>query len=1729
MKFRIFEKGTLAFVLGSFFIYSSSSSGELLVVEGANASPGTITKEGKENSNGLFSNKDSSLKSSRYLNQDQPFQFSSSAHTCLLAYDIVQCVGYNYNGQLGQSSSEAIGTPVQLNFPNTSAKPKKVITGYDHTCTLFNDGHVWCNGSNGFQQLGNGGTVNSATPIQVKQNGVVLANVVDIEAGAYHNCAIQNTGAVYCWGFNTDGQLGLNSLANGLDQARSVVLVALSMSATCATVASDATQVKCVGYGYSTSDSASTTIDLGHTVTSITAGSTHFCALLDTAKAKCWGTNHNGQLGIGSAQITAAYMSTPVFVLQDSTGAELSGITKINAAYSSTCLVASGKPMCFGNNRWYQLGITNGGANVVYPTLVTPFNSITGKSIESMHIGEYTGHAVFDDGSVSSVGTNNGGTFGDGSAISSRNVIGDASGAIVPQISFVDGSSRPSSNPSALPSLSPSSIPSDLPSLSPSSNPSQDPYLLGDENSHITFDNVNFGSTNSVKGIKITYANGEVNSSGSVEVKLGDTSGTTLAQFTPVGTDTWVDVSNKTMLIPFDNTVQLSGVNSLTFTTSETTAAILLISYELIDLSERYTPYTTLSATEVSTSSGVFASGDIIGSFDNGDYFTYSPIDFGLGTNSIKITYAKETTGGSFEIRKGDYQTGEIIGTYSPARTDNWGTFITVEIPIKTSYGIDQLTFRGTYLNGGIFQGIMNLKSFQLSPVSAGYICLDTTTRKHTASVQAAAAAQTGANLVSIRCSAQQNVVSLLPITTNTWIGGTDAANEGVWVLPDGNAMTFFNWNTGEPNNNAGNGVPENCLIINPDGRWNDGSGSYSFGAIFESTFEISGLQCIPYVGCQDTVKIVENGIQTTDTRLRDFLTQTDSAGAYLSVPGRATGTPSDFWNIYNLPIGAYDDFVLFAKLKVDGSGSAAGLIINDGDSFGFNGASNSNGIFGGGAFSGLGQSNYGTHSDNLFYFKVERKLGTIKFYINEQEVASFANYNVGISKFTWSPWRANLKIYDWIVSSPSLLNFYSIQSLEDVEALTPLVDRGGGNTAVIDECEGDCDSNAHCSTGLICHMRDVESNPYPPRCKGDIAHHTHDWCVQANPIKLGLCEGECWIDADCEDGLICSDDTSTACVGTPTSGWKYCVYTSNVFSYFHGQVMVNTCPAGTVKVETIEDCYSAEAIADGFVTSRSDGSQCTGNRADRPSGCYVNVADNKVCFNHASASTVIPSNFATWAASLCKKTDFSASGGDYTESGGYGIHTFTSSGTFTVNSGTRDVEFLIIAGGGSGGIATVNNDCGGGGGGAGGYISSVVGESSGGGCSPVGKATVTSGSYSIVVGAGGAAVVGSNMAGLSGENSSAFGHTAIGGGGGSNRDSIAGKLGGSGGGGSCVGYNGSGISCQGYQGGGGQNTPSGGTYGGGGAGGFDSTARTAVGGPGGAGVTSSITGVAIGRAGGGGGGGGQSSGGAATHGGGSGGNSPRGTGSSGTKNTGGGGGGAGGFSDSSTTSGAGGSGVHWSGTLSGETINDDDSHGIGNDLACDHANQVASAWWHDVTKLQGDCHGASCTILGTDQGGNLSLKETKYGNYAFLVSETDAGGNCPVATWNILQTQTISPSSTFFDGVHLNNYDSTKCIGYDGYKDLFMYTCTGGVAQKFALTSDRLIVWGGLNNMCLLADGLLYPKLRACDSSNQNQLWTYENSQFKTAGGTKCLSLFENSSRLNVAGCATVSSTWYN
>lgn len=246
------------------------------------------------------------------------------------------------------------------------------------------------------------------------------------------------------------------------------------------------------------------------------------------------------------------------------------------------------------------------------------------------------------------------------------------------------------------------------------------------------------------------------------------------------------------------------------------------------------------------------------------------------------------------------------------------------------------------------------------------------------------------------------------------------------------------------------------------------------------------------------------------------------------------------------------------------------------------------------------------------------------------------------------------------------------------------------------------------------------------------------------------------------------------------------------------------------------------------------------------------------------------------------------ATGGTITTDGNYKVHTFTSSETFTITSGSGSVDALVVAGGG-GGAGGLSTECDGGGG-AGGYRY-LTGLS------------YTPGAYTVTIGAGGAG--GANASGSNGSNSVFDIYTSIGGGGGGH--STVGSSGGSGGGGGSGNSGGSGTVGQGNAGGTGFSSNAGG--GGGGAGAVGGNAASvAIAGNGGVGLSNSITGSSVFYAGGGGGSAnGGGTGGSGGNGGGGAGSVGTGSGVAGTANTGG-GGGAGG--NNSPGGGAGGSGV---------------------------------------------------------------------------------------------------------------------------------------------------------------------------------------------------------------------------
>lgn len=119
----------------------------------------------------------------------------------------VRCWGSNALGQLGDGSTTPhwVADPVH----GLESGVSLIAAGARHACALISGGSVRCWGDNSDGQLGNNSTTGSTVPVSVLGG---LSNVAWITAGDAHTCAVTTTGAAYCWGENSAGQLGNGSV-----------------------------------------------------------------------------------------------------------------------------------------------------------------------------------------------------------------------------------------------------------------------------------------------------------------------------------------------------------------------------------------------------------------------------------------------------------------------------------------------------------------------------------------------------------------------------------------------------------------------------------------------------------------------------------------------------------------------------------------------------------------------------------------------------------------------------------------------------------------------------------------------------------------------------------------------------------------------------------------------------------------------------------------------------------------------------------------------------------------------------------------------------------------------------------------------------------------------------------------------------------------------------------------------------------------------------------------------------------------------------------------------------------------------------------------------------------------------------------------------------------------------------------------------------------------------------
>jgi alpha-tubulin suppressor-like RCC1 family protein/subtilisin family serine protease len=213
---------------------------------------------------------------------------AASSHGCALAGGVPYCWGGNFQGQLGNGET-GVGGPLPVpvrDVDGSGSLPGVIQLAADsgHTCALAAGGTAYCWGSNGSGQLGRGeagGNLPLAAAVQDSAGAGPLAEVTAIVAGGNHSCALADGGTAYCWGFNGSGQLGTGELG--------------VPSTLPAAVRDDGGTDPLSG------------------VTSLTAGSSHTCALTTTSATYCWGANFNWQLGIGeTAEDLRAPLPVPV-------------------------------------------------------------------------------------------------------------------------------------------------------------------------------------------------------------------------------------------------------------------------------------------------------------------------------------------------------------------------------------------------------------------------------------------------------------------------------------------------------------------------------------------------------------------------------------------------------------------------------------------------------------------------------------------------------------------------------------------------------------------------------------------------------------------------------------------------------------------------------------------------------------------------------------------------------------------------------------------------------------------------------------------------------------------------------------------------------------------------------------------------------------------------------------------------------------------------------------------------------------------------------------------------------------------------------------------------------------------------------------------------------------------------------------------------------------------------
>jgi alpha-tubulin suppressor-like RCC1 family protein len=279
----------------------------------------------------------------------------AKSHCALRRDGSVHCFGGNDEGQLGQGDTEPRATPVRVALPSAA---RSVRGRYASFCATLVDGSLYCWGASEEGQTAQDDPFDAPAPDRLSPTHV--QNERDwtfADVGQGHGCGIRGNGSsggeLYCWGRNSDGELGLGDGAPGqlrVPQLAQVptnwLAVAAGQSGTCGLRTPGA--LYCFGSGSIAAlglgggiHATPTQVETAEDWTSIDLDTFHTCGIRAPGALYCWGRNDEGQLGQGDT----TDRSTPTRV------GDFSDWTQISVGRFHSCgLRRGGSVWCAGAN-----------------------------------------------------------------------------------------------------------------------------------------------------------------------------------------------------------------------------------------------------------------------------------------------------------------------------------------------------------------------------------------------------------------------------------------------------------------------------------------------------------------------------------------------------------------------------------------------------------------------------------------------------------------------------------------------------------------------------------------------------------------------------------------------------------------------------------------------------------------------------------------------------------------------------------------------------------------------------------------------------------------------------------------------------------------------------------------------------------------------------------------------------------------------------------------------------------------------------------------------------------------------------------------------------------------------------------------------------------------------------------------------------------------------------------